>query len=459
MNSMELEGKSVSILGLGSSGMAAAALSVSKGGRTYVSDLRADTSTRTRATALEDLGVDVELGGHDVERMAESDFLVVSPGVSPDVPVLSALRMRGVDWVSEPEFAFHFLNAPVIAVTGTNGKTTTAALTAHLLESGGLTVGLGGNIGASYGPAASYLALRDPTPDWFVLEMSSFQLADIDHFKPTIGVITNLAPDHLDRYPTVDEYYADKARIFANADDESTWVLFDQLEVVTLSPHVAGTTYRFGFEEAPGRAAYVANDVLTVDLGDGPEAIAPTDAMQLLGGHNVENALAATLVARLVGVEGHDARSGLETFEPLEHRLEAVADVGGVLWVNDSKATNVAATTSAILSLHRPVVLLLGGVDKGESFLPLREIVSGAVRAIVAYGEVADRIREELEEVMPVVRGGFNFDAVVEKAADLAQPGDIVLLSPATSSYDMFRNYEDRGDQFRSIAQNVGRSL
>ncbi len=453
---MELNGKTVAILGLGASGAAAAALSVSQGGRTYVSDLRADAPTRNRATALRGIGVDVELGGHDLERMAGSDVVVVSPGIPPGVPALAALRVRGVDWISEPEFAFHFLRAPLIAVTGTNGKTTTAALAAHLLEAGGFSVGLGGNIGDAYGPPASLLALRDPVPDWFVLEMSSFQLSDIRSFKPTIGVVTNLAPDHLDRYGSVEAYYDDKARLFANADDTSQWVLFDQPEVAAISESVPGSKHWFGLGPADKLAAYMADSSLTL-AEDEPVSIVDRGSMQLLGSHNVENALAASLVARLAGVGTQQIAAGLQSFAALPHRLEPVAEVGGVLWVNDSKATNVAATTSAILSLDRPLVLLLGGVDKGESFLPLKEVLADRVRYVVIYGEVADRLRDELGTVVPLFRGGHDFEAVIGNAVALAKPGDAVLLSPATSSFDMFRGYEDRGDRFRAMALEIAR--
>lgn len=453
---MDLNGRTVAILGLGESGVAAAALSLSKGGKTYVSDLRADTATRNRAADLRRVGVDVDVGGHDVERMAAADVVVVSPGIPPDVPVLATLRARGVHWVSEPEFAFRFLRAPLVAVTGTNGKTTTAALAAHLVEASGATVGLGGNIGGAYGPAASLLALQDPVPDWFVLEMSSFQLADIDTFAPAVGVVTNLAPDHLDRYASIEAYYGDKQRIFTNATDDSRWVLSSQPEVLELAEGVAGETFVFDIEAQPGRAAYLDGDRLTLDV-HGPESLIDRQSMKLLGRHNVENALAAALVARLAGADPESISAGLESFGALPHRLEPVADAGGVLWVNDSKATNVAATSSAIQSLDRPMVLLLGGVDKGESFVPLREVVQGRVRTAVVYGEVADRIRHELADTVPVVRGGYDFDSVVGSAASLAESGDAIVLSPATSSFDMFRNYEDRGDRFRAIAQDIAR--
>ena len=220
-----LEGEMVAVVGLAASGWAAAWLALEKGGEVHVSDLRTDSATHARGAELRARGAEVELGRHPVDRIAGAGTVVVSPGIRPDSPVLTELRKRGVRWISEPEFAFRFFHGPLIAVTGTNGKTTTAALVAHLLEEDGLDVALGGNIGAAFGPPASELALRERSPAWYVVEMSSFQLGAIDRFKPDIGVMTNLAPDHLDWYPSVESYYADKGNLFRNADDDSRWVL------------------------------------------------------------------------------------------------------------------------------------------------------------------------------------------------------------------------------------------
>ena len=222
---MELSGARVAVIGLGASGQAAARLALSRGGQVYVSDLRADAQTAAGGAELRALGADVGWGGHDVERLARSDLVVVSPGIPPHAPVLRALRDRGVRWISEPELAVRFFKGPLIAITGTNGKTTSALLVAHLLQAAGLRAAVGGNVGGGFAPAASDLALRADAPDWYVLEMSSFQLGSIERFRPDIGVVTNLSPDHLDWYAGVEAYYADKARLFDNADASSRWVL------------------------------------------------------------------------------------------------------------------------------------------------------------------------------------------------------------------------------------------
>jgi len=396
--------------------------------------------------------------------------VVVSPGIAPDAPVLRGLRARGVRWISELEFAFRFFTNPLIAVTGTNGKTTTAALTAHLLEGAGQRVGLGGNIGAGLGPAASELARMDPAPDRFVVEASSFQLADVEWFRPDVGVVTNLAPDHLDRYPDVDAYYADKGRLFDNATSRSRWVLNgDDPAVRALPGDAPGERYLFSLEAGPAEeeasaarkeepSAYLRAGTLTLrpPPGGEEEPLIGRDDLSLLGSHNVANALAAALSARLSGAGPGTLARGLGSFRPLPHRLEPVAERGGVLWVNDSKATNVSAAISAVRSLDRPVVLLLGGKDKGEDFGRLRSALGERVRRVVAYGEARERIADALEQEADVTRVDGSFEDAVAAASTAARPGDAILLAPACSSFDMFENYEARGRRFSDLAGEDG---
>jgi len=487
----------VAILGLGASGDAAARLALSKGKTVYVSETSTHARTAARAARLGELGAVVELGTHDLARIAEAELVVVSPGIPPDAPVLRELRHRGVPWISEPEFAVRFYQGSLIAVTGTNGKTTTAALTAHLLEQAGIQAALGGNVGAGLAPAASELALREVPPTWYVLEVSSFQLADTVTFSPDIGVVTNLAADHLDRYPDTAAYYADKARLFERARSSSRWVLNgDDPEVMRLPGDAPGVRHYFRWESGPEATASACVDggVLTLRLsdppgGDGPseEALLPVGSLRLLGRHNVMNALAASLTARLAGAHPDGIREGLRTFLPLPHRLEPVLERDGVLWVNDSKATNVSAAAGAVESLARPLVVLLGGKDKGEDFRPLAAALRGRARAVILHGEAAGRLERELlegwEEAEPAkppadspraggesragsgsasparlpepplhlrVPGGL--DQAVEEARRLAHPGDVILLAPACSSYDAFENYEARGERFRALA-------
>ncbi|MBT8404113.1 MAG: UDP-N-acetylmuramoyl-L-alanine--D-glutamate ligase [Gemmatimonadetes bacterium] len=444
----------VAILGLGASGEAAARLALAQGDTAYVSDLRTDAPTATRGARLRELGADVELGTHDLDRIADAGTVVVSPGIPPDAPVLQGLRSRGRRWVSEPEFAARLYRGPLIAITGTNGKTTTTLLIAHLLRTAGLEVGVGGNVGGGLAPPASDLAGIQPPPAWFVLEVSSFQLADIDTFAPAIGVLTNLAPDHLDRYPAVEAYYADKARLFDNARRDSRWVLGDQPEVDALVGDRPGRRYVFSTRRSEGVHAFVRDGVLTLNVDGRQEPLLPREKLPLLGAHNAANALAAALTARLAGVEPEALAEGLATARALPHRMAPVGTREGVLWVNDSKATNVAATVSAVVSADRPVVLLLGGTDKGEDLAPLADVLPGPTRAVVCYGAAGGRFAGRLTEVPGVrILEAPDFAAAVERGAAVAEPGDLLLLSPAASSFDEFADYEARGRRFGVLAR------
>jgi UDP-N-acetylmuramoylalanine--D-glutamate ligase len=461
-----VHGKQVAIVGLGESGFAAARLALEKGAKVHVSEKSTDARARARGDRLAALGARIQFGDHDLARIQAAELVVVSPGIPPDAPVLVELRRRGVRWISEPEFAVRFYQGALIAVTGTNGKTTTAALTAHLLEAAEIPAALGGNVGGGLAPAASELALMDTPPAWYVLEVSSFQLADVDTFAPDIGVVTNLSPDHLDRYPDTGAYYADKARLFRNAEAESRWVLNgEQPEVLELAGDAAGTRYTFGLEPREGRWAYLRDDALTLRALKGrgkgaEETLVPRSELPLLGRFNVMNALAAALTARLAGADPRALGKGLGTFRPLPHRLEPVAERGGVLWVNDSKATNVAAAVGAVESLDRPLVVILGGKDKGEDFGSLVRSLEGRARAVVLYGEAAPRLERALASVagsgIPVASMGPDFDAAVATARSLARKGDAVLLAPACSSFDLFESYGARGRRFQVLARGEG---
>ena len=447
-------GRRVAILGLARSGRAAAELALAVGDRVFASDASDSAEVRDAAEAVRRAGGEAEVGGHTIERLAECDVLVVSPGIPPTAPVLRDPRIRRLPRISELEYAFQHLRSPVIAVTGTNGKSTTAALTGHLLQAAGLDAPVAGNIGL----ALSVVALRESAPDWVVVEVSSFQLADIESFAPRIGVVTNVSPDHLDRYPSVEAYYADKARLFANATPESRWVLNgEDPEVLRLAGGAPGRRYLFRVRTAPAAGEYggfVSRDgELVLRLEEGEAALVAVDELRLLGEHNRANALAAALAAVLAGAGLDAVREGLRTFKGLEHRLQVVAEKGGVLWVNDSKATNVASTRVALRSMTRPTVLLLGGRHKGEPYSHLLPELTERVKVVVAYGEAAPIVEADLRGRVRVERVDGPFEAVVARAAELAAPGDVVLLSPACASYDMFANYEERGRRFAELVE------
>jgi UDP-N-acetylmuramoylalanine--D-glutamate ligase len=292
-------------------------------------------------------------------------------------------------------------------------------------------------------------------PDWFVVEVSSFQLADIVDFAPTVGVVTNLAPDHLDRYSSVAAYYADKARLFQNATWESSWVLNgDSTEVRELAGDAPGHRFRFSIQGSEDCHAYLREGQLTLRMEEGKEeTLLPDGQLPTLGLHNTANALAASLAARIAGVAPETLIRGLKGFQPLPHRLEPVGEMGGVRWVNDSKATNVAATVGALGSLEGPLVLMLGGKDKGEDLKPLRKALHPGVRGAVLYGEVRNRMEAALEGSVPLEVVSGSFEDAVAAAQARAREGDVLLLSPASSSFDMFESYVARGDRFSALAR------
>ncbi|MET0397821.1 MAG: UDP-N-acetylmuramoyl-L-alanine--D-glutamate ligase [Longimicrobiaceae bacterium] len=445
-----LAGRDVGVLGLARSGLAAARLALARGATVYASDAGDGPAAREAAERVRELGGEAETGGHDTARLSRCDVIVLSPGIPPTAAVLRDPAIASVPVIAEVELAFGQLDAPVVGITGTNGKTTVTALVSHLLTEAGIDAPAGGNIGT----ALSELALRDAPPRVAVVEVSSFQLAMTRDFAPAIGVLTNLAPDHLDWYPDVEAYYADKARLFRGATAASRWVLNAEDERAReLIGDAPGTRYYFRVASPPEpgeRGGFLAADgalVLRLD-GDADERLVDAGELKILGPHNVANALAAAVAARLAGADAESVRRGLRSFRAPPHRLEPVGEVDGVLWVNDSKATNIASTRVAVRGMTRPTVLLLGGKHKGEPYTGLLPELGEGVRAVIAYGEAAPLVEGDLRGRVPLERVDGPFEAVVARAREIARPGDAVLLSPACASFDMFRSYEERGKRF-----------
>ncbi|HEY9507727.1 MAG TPA: UDP-N-acetylmuramoyl-L-alanine--D-glutamate ligase [Gemmatimonadales bacterium] len=439
-------GREVAVVGLGKSGVAAALLLRDHGVPVYASDTGTGPIFDEWAAKLGKAGATVHIGAHDLERVARAVAVVVAPGVPPEAPPLEAARRAGLPIHAEIDIGFLALRGTrCIGITGTNGKTTTTSLVAHVLASAGVRAEAAGNIGR---PLCDVARSSSP-PDWLALELSSFQLHDTPNLKPTIGILTNLAPNHLDRYHSLEEYYGDKALLFRNADAESITISnADDPAVQDLVGAVPGGHFRFsvraraeGWYDRAGRRLM---------LGANP--LLPRDELRLLGDHNVANALTAALAAAAVGCSIEGIAAGLRTFEAIPHRVEPVREVDGVLWINDSKSTNVTSTEVAVAALDRPFVLLLGGRHKGEPYTRLVGPLDGRCRAVVAYGESGPIVMHDLGEALDVVPAG-SFDEVIATARGLARPGDAVLLSPACSSYDMFRNYEERGERFRKAVE------
>ncbi len=442
LDAWKAPGREVAVVGLGKSGLAAGLLLAERGVRVYASDSGTSARHQEWAAALRNAGATVELGGHDLEKIRASVAVVVAPGVPPDVPPLQAAREAGVPVYAEADLGLSELpGMRYIAITGTNGKTTTTSLVGLVLQCAGFHAQAAGNIGT----AVCEIARQAEPPAWLALELSSFQLHDMPHVDPAVGVLTNLAPNHLDRYASLEDYYGDKAQLFRNASVQSVWVgNADDAAVQSMMAGVRGEQLRFSLRDrADGWYDRAASRLML-----GTEVLLPRADLPLLGDHNVANALATALATRAAGAPIEAIADGLRRFRAIPHRLEPIREVDGVLWINDSKSTNVTSTAVAIRAVDRPFVLLLGGRHKGEPYTRLAPLLAGRCRLVVGYGEAGAQVERDLGSAVTVERG-TTFEDVLTRAGRVAQAGDAVLLSPACSSYDMFDNYEQRGETFR----------
>ena len=455
--SFSVAGQEVVVVGGARSGVAAAELLHERGAHVTLTDSRTDSFEG--ADRLKALGVTVELGPHRESLLLDADLVVLSPGVPPDQPVFEAARRKGVPVIGEIELASRWLSGRVVAITGTKGKSTTTTLTARMLEAGGLTVTAGGNLGT---PLSTQVAASTAAAI-HVVEVSSFQLETTDRFHPWISVLVNLSPDHLDRHATFDEYAGAKARIFANQTAED-WAVINADDPASLELARAARARRFDFAlQASVPRGVTVQDGSIVERGpSGTTELMPVSAVKLPGRHLLADVLAASAVARIAGVAPSAMRTAVETFNGLEHALQRVADIAGVQFVNDSKATNVVSARRAIESLGQGVVPIMGGRYKGGDFADLHDVLRAHATAVVVIGEAADRIETTLRDVVPVARAGSMRDAV-RRAFSLAAPGGTVVLAPACSSFDMFTDYAARGrafvDEARALAAEQSRAV
>ncbi len=449
-----LAGKNVLVVGLARSGAAAARLAAREEARVTVTDRRTAPELAEALAPLEGLPISLDLGGHDERGFTSADLVVVSPGVPLDLPGIAAARRAGVPVMGEVEFAWRLAgDLPVVAITGTNGKSTTTALTGRLFQEDRAAF-VGGNLGTPL----SELPLSGKRFDVAVVELSSFQLEGIERFRPRVGAILNVTPDHLDRYAGMDDYAAAKARLFANQQPGDAAVANERdPRALAAARSTRGDVVTFGFGPRAPMAARDDGEVLRWTGPTGEPERYRIRSRALRGRHNRENAMAAVACARLMGVPGPAVQRGLDGFPGLPHRLELVSERGGVEWVNDSKATNVDSTVVGLSAFpaDRPsVVLLLGGRGKKAPYAPLRALLPGRVKALLTLGEDAPAIERELGDLVPTESCG-DLSTAVARAARIAVPGDVVLLSPACASYDQFRSYEDRGETFRRLAAAV----
>ena len=443
--------KLIVVLGGGESGVGSALLAQKKGFRVFLSD-----KGKLKDKHREDLvsnGIDFEEGGHTVDKVLQADEVVKSPGIPDNSPIVVKILNKGVRVISEIEYAARYTNAKLICVTGSNGKTTTVSLIYHILKSAGLNVALAGNIGMSFAKQVA-----DEKYDYYVLELSSFQLEGLYDFKADVAVLLNITPDHLDRYNNnLQDYIDAKMRIIRNQKIDDAFIYWEDDPVVTreiekLKPEVS--RYPFGEKNKGLSAGYIDNGRIFIN-SKGNTFNMELELLALEGMHNVYNSLASGIVAKLMDITDDQLRESLADFKGVPHRLEKVATVRGVQYINDSKATNVNSCWYALQTMRSKTILILGGVDKGNDYHEIEDLVTSKVKALIFLGKDNSKLHNFFDGKVDVIRDTNSMDEAVRNAYELAEKGDIVLLSPCCASFDLFENYEDRGDQFKKFVRKL----
>jgi UDP-N-acetylmuramoylalanine--D-glutamate ligase len=457
---MELKDTRVLVVGLGKSGVASALFLKAHGARVTVSDTKSGDELRNEIPALLDHGITVETGGHGDRTFRGQDLIVVSPGVPVDaLPLVQAKAMGGVV-IGEIELAAQFLPGPIVAITGSNGKTTTTTLAGEIMTAAGFPALVGGNIGT---PAIS-LAERAKPETVIVLEVSSFQLETIQTFRPKIAVVLNVTPDHLDRHRTFEAYADAKARIFENQQSSDFAVLnADDPTCVAMASRTRAQVFWFSRQKEVQQGAWVRDGNIVFRDSGGKPGVSQREIMQvseipLKGAHNLENVLAAVCAGALMGCASDKIRQAVREFKAVEHRLEFVATIRGVDYYNDSKATNVDATIKALESFPANIHLILGGKDKGSDYTVLNDLLRQRVKRVYTIGAAAAKIESQIDSSKdggPEVVHAETLDHALRKAYAAAQPGDVVLLAPACASFDQFKNYEHRGQVFKAVVRTL----
>lgn len=447
---IDLNGKRVLVVGLARTGMAVSLFAAGYGATVTATDEKPEAELAETAERLRAVGVTLALGGHAAVPFLEQDLIVLSPGVPANLPQLELARRQGIPVWSEIELAWRFLRGTLVAITGSNGKTTTTALVAHILMTANITTFVGGNIGT---PLLS-IAESSTDSSVTVAEISSFQLETIDAFRPEIGVLLNLTPDHLDRHVSFDEYAAAKMRMFEKQLDRDAAVLnADDPEVTRRMPS-RPRVFWFSRQKRVAQGAFLRDDQIVFRQDGSEVVVARRSEIPLRGEHNVENVLAACAAASLAGARPAAIAQGVQTFRGVEHRLEFIAEIRSVAFYNDSKATNVDAALKAIEAFPGPLIVILGGKDKGSPYTPLCESLRSRARLAILIGAAAEKIAADLGDAVPHVIAG-TLDRAVDLSIERARPGDTVLLAPACSSFDQFENFEHRGRVFKELVANL----
>ena len=433
------------VLGGGESGAGTAVLGLKQGYDVFLSD-KSKIADKYKAV-LDEYNVTYEEEQHTEEKILNADVVMKSPGIPEKAEVVKHLRAKDVKIVSEIEFASWYTDAQIVGITGANGKTTTTALTYHIMKEGGLNVGLGGNIGKSF---AMQVATEEY--DYYVLEISSFQLDDIEKFRPNIAILTNITPDHLDRYNyELQNYVAAKYAITKYQTENDTFIYCSDDEITMQNIDKYPTKAKkipLSYETEYSEGAYVKDETIHINIKNNPFTMSIQE-LGIRGRHNVYNSLAAGIVANIYGLRKEQIRESLMNFKSLEHRLESVTKIRGVEFINDSKATNVNSTWYALESTSKPIIWIAGGVDKGNDYAVLEQLVKKKVRALICLGVDNTKLHAAFSKHVDIVVNCTNMRDAVRMAYQLGNPGDAVLLSPACASFDLFQNYEDRGKKFK----------
>lgn len=448
---MDARGRLLVILGAGESGVGAAILGKQRGWTVFLSD--GGTIKPSVRQQLETLKIEFESGAHQMERILSADLIIKSPGIAEKTPIMQAIRQKGIQVISEIEFGAYYSKAKHICITGSNGKTTTTLWCYHILKKAGLNVGLAGNVGQSFAKQVA-----EENFDYYVLELSSFQLDDMYDFKADIAILTNITPDHLDRYDyNMSNYIASKMRILQNqvaadsfifnADDP---IIVSQIEAIAPQSQI----FPFSLKEMPENGGYADSKQLQININK-QQLTMSIHELALKGKHNTQNALAAGIAARLVEIRTEIVRESLQDFVNVEHRMEFVAKVNGIEFINDSKATNINAAWFALESMDKPTVWIVGGVDKGNDYSELTQLVQEKVSAIVCLGADNAKIIAAYKDVVNTIVEASSANEAVAYAYQLASKDQTVLLSPACASFDLFESYEDRGQQFKQAVRSL----
>jgi UDP-N-acetylmuramoylalanine--D-glutamate ligase len=448
---MVLKGKKVLVVGLARTGVAAVRFLAEKAAKVKVSEAKSAEELEAPLKILTGLPVKWELGGHTLPFFLDAELIVISPGVPMDLKPLAQARARGIPVMSEVELAFRFLRRPLVAVTGTNGKTTTTTLIGEMLRASGKSAFVGGNIGT---PLIEYVQ-TEQKDEWVVAEISSFQLEGTLKFRPAIGILLNITEDHLDRYPNFQEYIRAKAMIFENQGKEDYALLnADDPLTFQFAHRVESQVILFSAQRAVPVGGFLEKGAIFFQGADGQKERFGLDRMKIKGAHNLENLMAAITACKICDCPRESIQKVIDEFQAIEHRLEWVRDINGVSFFNDSKGTNVGSVVKSLMSFQKPILLIAGGRDKGGDYSPLKKLIAQKVKGMALIGEAKERICAALGGLTETVKVD-TLEEAVHWAFSKAAAGDVVLLSPACSSFDMFENYQERGKRFKTIVHGL----